>query len=83
LRAQAKGVAQGSSPGRLVAAARFKRNVTIRRFEFVVAGVDVGSGVQKNCRHGPVPVFGAGVQKRLAQPIRSVRIESACQQPAR
>ena len=50
--------------------------------EFDFAGVDVGPGVQKDRRHGPVSVLGAGVQKRLAEPVRSVRIESAREQLA-
>ena len=53
-----------------------------RPLEFDVPGVDVGAGVQKECRHGSVSVLGAGVEKRLAEPVRSVRIQSARQQPA-
>ena len=51
-----------------------------RPLEFDFPGVDVGAGVQKKCRHGPIAVLGAGVQKRLAEPVRTVRIQSATEQ---
>src|SRR5262249_42547261 len=44
-----------------------------RRFvELEASGVDVGAGVQKHCRDGPVSVLAPGVQKGLAEPVRSV-----------
>jgi hypothetical protein len=53
-----------------------------RLVEFDAAGVDVGAGFQKDGRDGPVSACGAGVQKRLAEPVRPVGVESPSQQPA-
>src|SRR5262249_25132835 len=53
-----------------------------RLVELEASGIDMGTGVQKHCRDGPVSVLGAGVQNGLAEPIWPVWIEPARQQPA-
>src|SRR6516165_4999937 len=49
-----------------------------RLVELEASGVDVAASVQKHGRDGPVSVLGAGVQKCLTEPVRSVGIKPAC-----
>ena len=53
-----------------------------RLVEFEAAGVDVGARIQKDGRDGPVSTRGSGVQKRLAEPVWPVGVDSSSQQLA-